>query len=208
MAMSRSEISGLYAITPDITDTGRLCQMVEQTLAGGVGCLQYRNKSADAPLRLVQSSALLPLCQRYQVPLIINDYLELACQIGADGLHVGQDDSTLPAIKDRLAPHKLIGVSCYSQLARAVEAEKAGASYVAFGAFFPSATKPNAVRAAVSLISEAKSVLSVPVVAIGGIDLNNAASLVARGCDAIAVSQALFGAEDIEFAAKCFSRLF
>lgn len=208
MAMSRSEISGLYAITPDITDTGRLCQMVEQALAGGVRCLQYRNKNADDPLRFTQSSALLPLCQRYQVPLIINDHLELACQIGADGLHVGQDDSTFPAIKDRLAPHKLIGVSCYNQLTRAVEAEKAGASYVAFGAFFPSATKPNAVRAAVGLISEAKSVLSVPVVAIGGIDLKNAASLVARGCDAIAVSQALFGAEDIEFAAKCFSRLF
>lgn len=208
MAMSRSEISGLYAITPDITDTGRLCRMVEQALAGGARCMQYRNKNADDPLRLAQASALLPLCQRYQVPLIINDHLELACQIGADGLHVGQDDSALPAIKARLAPHKLIGVSCYNQLTRAVEAEKAGASYVAFGAFFSSATKPNAVHAAVGLISEAKSVLSVPVVAIGGINLKNAASLVARGCDAIAVSQALFGAEDIEFAAKCFSRWF
>ncbi|MGG7055095.1 thiamine phosphate synthase [Nitrosomonas sp. ANs5] len=206
--MNRPEISGLYAITPDITDTGRLCRMVEQALAGGARCMQYRNKNADDPLRLAQASALLTLCQRYHVPLIINDHLELACQIGADGLHVGQDDSTLPAIKDRLASHKLIGVSCYNQLTRAVEAEQTGASYVAFGAFFSSATKPNAARAAASLISEAKSVLSVPVVAIGGIDLNNAVSLVAHGCDAIAVSQALFGAEDIEFAAKCFSRWF
>lgn len=208
MAMSRSEISGLYAITPDITDTGRLCRMVEQALAGGARCLQYRNKSADDPLRLAQASALLLLCQRYHVPLIVNDHLELACQIDADGLHVGRDDNTFPAIKDHLVSHKLVGVSCYNQLTRAVEAEKAGASYVAFGAFFPSTTKPNAARAAANLISEAKSVLSVPVVAIGGIDLNNAASLVARGCDAIAVSQALFGAEDIEFAAKCFSQLF
>ncbi len=201
-------VSGLYAITPDMADTGRLCDAVRQALAGGVSWLQYRNKTADSRLRLVQAAEIHLLCRQFQVPLIVNDHLDLAMEISAEGLHVGGDDISPAVARCHLGQDKIIGVSCYNQLDRAIEAEEAGADYVAFGAFYPSMTKTGAHQAPIDLLTAAKKKLGIPVVAIGGIDLDNAEVLIVRGCDAVAVSQALFGARDIQSAAWHFSELF
>lgn len=205
---NRSAVSGLYAITPDMTDTGQLYDAVHQALAGGVNWLQYRNKAADSRLRRVQAAEIHLLCKHFQVPLIVNDHLDLAMEIDADGLHVGGDDISPVMARCYFGRDKIIGISCYNQLNRAIEAEKAGADYVAFGAFYPSMTKTGTYQAPIELLTAAKKKLGIPVVAIGGIDLDNAGMLIASGCDAVAVSQALFGAQDIRSAARYFSELF
>jgi thiamine-phosphate pyrophosphorylase len=203
-----ARISGLYAITPDTTDTSQLCRMVDCVLSGGARFIQYRNKTASSRLRLTQSRAIYLLCKKHRVPLIINDHLDLALEIGADGLHVGQNDTSIMEVRDVLGRDKIVGVSCYNQLSLAVEAEKAGANYVALGAFYPSATKADAARASISLLDETKKTLNIPIVAIGGINLNNAENLIVHGCDAIAVSQALFSTRDVRSTAQHFSRFF
>lgn len=202
------EVSGLYAVTPDVADTPGLLATVEAALAGGARLLQYRNKSASSALRLAQARALLALCRGFQVPLIINDHLDLALAVNADGLHLGAEDGSLAATRKRLGPARILGVSCYDQLERALEAERLGADYVAFGSFFPSSVKPGAVRAPLALLRDAKRRLSVPVVAIGGITLDNAPQLIAGGADGVAVVSALFGADDVRLAARRFSALF
>ncbi len=201
-------IEGLYAITPDVANTADLVTMTQQVLAGGARLVQYRNKTADAALRLEQAQALVNLCRKYNTPLIINDHLDLAAEVGAAGVHVGQEDTSITAARRRFGPGKIIGVSCYNQLESAVEAERQGADYVAFGAFFVSATKPGAVTASIDLLLQAKQKLHVPVVAIGGITPHHAVGLIRQGADAIAASNALFGAPDIQSAAENFSRLF
>lgn len=201
-------IEGLYAITPDVANTADLVTMTQQVLAGGARLVQYRNKTAGAALRLEQAQALVNLCRKYNTPLIINDHLDLAAEVGAAGVHVGQEDTSITAARRRLGPGKIIGVSCYNQLESAVEAERRGADYVAFGAFFVSATKPGAVTASIDLLLQAKQKLHVPVVAIGGITPHHAVGLIRQGADAIAASNALFGALGIQSAAKNFSRLF
>ena len=202
------EVSGLYAVTPDRADTPGLLATAEAVLAGGARLLQYRNKSASAALRLLQARALLALCREYQVPLIINDHLDLALALNADGLHLGAEDGSLAAARARLGPEKILGASCYDQLQSALRAERLGADYVAFGSFFPSSVKPGAVRAPLALLRDAKRRLSAPVVAIGGITLDNAPQLIAAGADGIAVVSALFGADDVKLAARRFSALF
>ena len=204
----KGRISGLYAVTPDRADTPTLLASVEAALAGGARLLQYRNKTASAALRLIQGRALLALCWEYQVPLIINDHLELALALDADGLHLGSDDGSLAEARSRLGDGKILGASCYRRLESALDAQAAGVDYVAFGGFFPSTIKPGAVRAPHGLLGEAKQRLSVPVVAIGGITLDNAPQLVAAGADGVAVISALFEAADIKHAAQCFSALF
>jgi thiamine-phosphate pyrophosphorylase len=201
-------ISGLYAVTPDTDDTPGLLAQVEAALAGGACMLQYRNKVADAALRLTQGRALLTLCRKYQVPLIINDHLELALALDADGLHLGSEDGQLPEARARLGAGKILGASCYRSVELALQAQGSGADYVAFGGFFPSTVKPGAVRAPLALLQEAKRQLSVPVVAIGGITLDNAPQLLAAGADGLAVISALFGAPDIRAAARGFTALF
>ena len=202
------EVCGLYAVTPDVSDTPDLLAAAEAALAGGARLLQYRNKSASSALRLAQARALLALCRGFQVPLIINDHLDLALAVNADGLHLGAEDGSLAATRKRLGPARVLGASCYDQLERALEAERLGADYVAFGSFFPSSVKPGAVRAPLALLRDAKRRLSVPVVAIGGITLDNAPQLIAAGADGIAVVSALFGADDVRLAARRFSALF
>lgn len=204
----KSRISGLYAVTPDISDTSQLLARAEAALAGGARMLQYRNKSAGAALRLVQGRALLALCWEYQAPLIINDHLDLALALNADGLHLGIEDGALPDARARLGPGKILGASCYNRLEFALEAERLGADYVAFGSFFPSGVKPGAVRAPLDLLREAKRRLSLPVVAIGGITHATAPQLLTAGADGVAVISALFGATDVKLAARGFSALF
>ena len=201
-------ISGLYAVTPDTDDTPGLLAKVEAALAGGARLLQYRNKTADAALRLIQGRALLALCCEYQVALIINDHLELALALDAHGLHLGSDDGQLPEARARLGAGKILGASCYRSVESALEAQRSGADYVAFGGFFPSTVKPRAARAPLTLLQDAKQRLSVPVVAIGGITLDNAPQLLAAGADGVAVISALFGAPDIRAAARGFAALF
>ena len=200
--------AGLYAVTPDEPDTPRLLAVVEAALAGGARALQYRNKSADANLRLAQGRALLALCREYRRPLIINDHLDLALALDADGLHLGVEDGALAEAKTRLGGGRILGASCYDRLESALEAQRAGATYVAFGSFFPSSVKPGAVRAPLSLLAAAHAELSVPIVAIGGITHDNAPRLIEAGAHGVAVISALFGAPDVRAAARDFSALF
>lgn len=199
--------SGVYALTPECADTSRLLEMVEAALKGGVAAVQYREKTGDIALRHEQASELLPLCHRYDAPLIINDDLRLADLTGADGVHLGREDASLREARLILGPGKIIGASCYQSLERAQQAQQAGADYVAFGSFYPSPTKPDAVNAPLQLLRDAGA-LSVPMVAIGGITLDNATPLIEAGADAIAVITALFEAPDIEAAARELNRLF
>lgn len=201
-------IAGLYAVTPDTEDTPRLLAGVEAAIEGGASALQYRNKTSSPSGRMRQGASLLELCRRRGIPLIINDDVELALALDADGAHVGADDGPLPRARQKLGGQKILGASCYRDLDGAIAAQSAGADYVAFGSFFASRVKPGAVRAPLSLLREAKQRLAVPIVAIGGITLENAPSLIAAGADSIAVITAIFGAADVRAASRGFAVLF
>lgn len=201
-------INGLYAITPDERDTAELLRKVRGALAGGASVLQYRNKLADAQLRFEQAVALRALTREFGVPLIVNDDAELARRVDADGVHLGGTDGSVAAARALLGAEKVIGVSCYNRAPLAFEAAQQGADYVAFGAFFPSGIKPDAVQATPELLQQARRELTVSVVAIGGITQRNGAALIEAGADALAVISALWNAPDIERAAKEFSNLF
>ncbi|HEU0282939.1 MAG TPA: thiamine phosphate synthase [Gallionella sp.] len=201
-------IKGLYAITPDCADTPDLLRRARLALAGGARVLQYRNKSATAALRLEQAGALRELTREFAVPFIVNDDARLAAQVDADGVHLGVMDGSLYAARDVLGKHKIIGISCYNQPSLARNAVDAGADYVAFGAFFSSSIKPDAVTADVELLRRVRAEFAVPLVAIGGITAQNGVSLVDAGADALAVISALFDAADITATAQKFSKLF
>jgi thiamine-phosphate pyrophosphorylase len=201
-------IGGLYAITPECADTESLLQKVRQALSGGARLVQYRNKGGGVALRYEQASELLALCQHFHVPLVINDDIRLADLTGADGVHLGKDDGSVREARLILGPEKIIGVSCYNDLQRALDAEAHGANYVAFGSFFPSPTKPGASVAPLTLLHEAKRNLKIPVVAIGGITLENLSALIEAGADAVAVISALFDSDDIRATASRFAVLF
>ena len=200
------KLRGLYAITPDVADTELLCRKAEQALAGGVVALQYRNKLLAKDRRLAQAHRLAALAHGYGVPFIVNDDLEIALAVGANGVHLGKDDADLRAARARLAG-KILGASCYDRIELARSAAAAGADYVAFGSVFPSPTKPAAVRAPLTLFGEAKS-LGVSLAAIGGITLENAPQLLAAGADLLAVISDLFDAADIAARARQYARLF
>ncbi len=201
-------IRGLYAITPDEPDTASLLSQAKQALRGGARILQYRNKSADALLKLQQASALRDLTHQFDTTFIVNDDAVLAAAVGADGVHIGGEDGSVAAARALLGGDKVIGVSCYNRPSLAQEAVRQGADYVAFGAFFPSSVKPGAVCAEVVMLQAAKRELAVPIVAIGGITVQNGAQLVQAGADALAVISALWNAPDIAQAAREFDNLF
>jgi thiamine-phosphate pyrophosphorylase len=200
MSQKNVLISGLYAITPDEPNTAELLDKVRLVLSGGASVLQYRNKAAAATLRREQASALRELTHEFSVPLIINDDVILAQQVDADGVHLGGEDGSVIAARAQLGRSKLIGVSCYNRLELAHEAVQQGADYVAFGSFFASLVKRNAVAASPDLLRQARREISVPLVAIGGITVDN-------GADALAVISAVFGAADIQGIARQFSNL-
>ncbi|MCL1635463.1 thiamine phosphate synthase [Luteimonas sp. SX5] len=197
---------GLYLITPDLADTGELLARVGAVLADAA-LLQYRNKAADAALRREQASALLALCRRHDVPLIVNDDAALAADIGADGVHLGEDDEDISAARAWLGRGALIGASCYDSLDRARRAAEAGADYIAFGAFFPSPTKPHARRATPALLRDSAA-LGRPRVAIGGITPDNAPLLIDAGADLLAVISGVFDAADPAAAARAYRDCF
>jgi thiamine-phosphate pyrophosphorylase len=197
-----SELRGLYAITdPGLMPANRLLEMVESALRGGAHLLQYRNKTAPQALRLAEARALGALCRDYGVPLIINDDVELALASEADGVHLGEQDTPLAQARARLGAHALIGISCYDSIERAQAAAADGADYVAFGAVFPSVTKPGSRRADLDLLRAARAALRLPICAIGGITVENAGAVFAAGADMIAVVTGVFAAADIE--AEC-----
>lgn len=198
-------IRGLYAITngprPDLRAA------VDAALAGGASVVQYRDKTFEHERRLAEAHMLAGLCAEHGVPLIINDDPHLAHACGADGVHLGSADPDMSMARDLLGPQAIIGVSCYDSLERAQRARAMGASYVAFGAFFSSRTKPDARCASLALLQDSRK-LGLPRVAIGGITADNAPALIAAGADSVAVVSAVFDSPQIERAARRFSRLF
>ena len=186
---------GLYAVTPDLTDTPRLVALVDAAIVGGARAIQYRNKTASSELRLEQATALARTCQEGGALLVVNDDARIAATVGAHGVHLGRDDGDIAAARALLGDSPLIGVSCYDDLDRARMLVAAGADYVAFGSFFASSVKPDACRASTALLEQAK-ILGVPIVAIGGITASNARDLVVAGADAVAVISDVFGHGD------------
>lgn len=206
--LTSRRIAGLFAITPEEPDTNVLAQKVRAALAGGARIVQYRSKSTDFALRRRQASELLGICRKAGAALIVNDDLELALAIGADGLHLGRNDGDLVVARARLGKDRILGASCYDHLELAAAALGCGVDYVAFGSAFPSATKPDAARVPLQLYREARARFRLPIVAIGGVTSDNAPALVEAGVDAVAVISALFDAPDVEAAARVLSNLF
>ena len=202
------KLRGLYAITPDLdlSDRSKLRDKVQKALDGGVAALQYRSKNLEPWEALSETKLYVSMCRTRGVPLIVNDDISLAIAAGADGVHIGKDDGDLAAARARI-PGKILGASCYDSLDAARAAVAAGADYVAFGSVFASPTKPSAVRAPLALFAQAKA-LGVPLVAIGGITLENAPQLLAAGADALAVISDLFDAPDIAGRARAYGKLF
>jgi thiamine-phosphate pyrophosphorylase len=196
---------GLYVIT-DGPRAGLMLD-AEAALRGGVAVLQYRDKSADSARRLAEARALRALCASFNVPLIVNDDVALAASIGAAGVHLGELDGDIASARTTLGSDAIIGVSCYDSLARARQLVAAGADYVAFGAFHPSPTKPHARRAHPQILRDAKS-LGLPIVAIGGITVDNAQPLLEAGADFLAVVSGVFAATNVKHAAESYAALF
>lgn len=204
-------LRGLYALTPDDNLLPRLSALVESALQGGVKWVQYRNKIAPPPLRRAQAAELLRICRAHGAKLIINDDIWLAIEIGADGAHLGRDDlpgGSLQTARDALGSKRILGVSCYDDLARAEVAVDAGADYVAIGSVFASVTKPDATMSSLETLAEAKRRFDVPVVAIGGITIKNVPQVIAAGADMVAVLSDLFDAMDIKKQAEKFQKLY
>ncbi|MEP7327570.1 MAG: thiamine phosphate synthase [Betaproteobacteria bacterium] len=190
-----ARIAGLYAVTPDLADTPTLVAKVRAAIAGGARMVQYRNKTGAADLRAAQARALASACVGRAI-FIVNDDAQLAATVGADGVHVGEDDGALAHARAIVGSDRIIGVSCYDDLARAQVLAAQGADYIAFGSFFSSTVKPHARRASPSLLAQAR-VLALPLVAIGGITAANAGTLIAAGADAVAVISDVFEHDDL-----------
>jgi thiamine-phosphate pyrophosphorylase len=206
---SRLPTRGLYVLTdPDPAQSAsQLAGQVGLAVEGGAVMVQYRDKQADESTRLARARALAELCQAHDVPLIINDDPGLARAVGADGVHLGRHDPDLARARALLGPGSIIGVSCYDDIERARRFVAEGADYIAFGSFFPSRIKPDAVRAPTTILHEALT-LNRPRVAIGGIEPHNAASLIGAGADLIAVISGVFAAPDVRAAAARYVSLF
>jgi thiamine-phosphate pyrophosphorylase len=202
-------LRGLYAITDEkLIPESAFTIAIEQALSGGATIIQYRDKSANTGKRLEQATALRTLCTAYNARLIINDDIDLAKTVAADGVHLGEDDVSIEQARLVLGHDAIIGISCYNQIKPALDAQSAGADYVAFGAIFSSPTKPSARQASCELITSAKAQLDIPVCAIGGIEKSNVKSVIDAGADMAAVISGLFAESDIRDTAKHISRLF
>ncbi|HUX82199.1 MAG TPA: thiamine phosphate synthase [Halothiobacillus sp.] len=205
----RRKLSGLYVITDTTTLRGdALLRAVAESILGGARVVQYRDKTDDSARRLSEASALRSLCGEHHVLFLINDDVTLAEAVGADGVHLGRDDAAIVAARQRLGPDVIIGASCYNELPLAHQAVRAGADYVAFGAVFPSRIKPDASRASLDLFRQARSELTVPICAIGGLTPENASMVLAAGADMLAVISAVFQAPDHRAAAARFHSVF
>lgn len=201
-------MNGLYIVTPDWDDTERLLSVSEQALQGGAALLQYRHKTAGPALRRAQAAALQALCRRYGRPLIINDHVDLCLELDADGVHVGGTDAALAAVRAALGPAKIVGASCYGSLQLARDAHRAGASYVAYGGFYPSKVKKYPLTTSVDILAQSKAEIPLPSAVIGGMTAQNAAPLVAAGADMVAAISSVYLADDPQAAARALADLF
>jgi thiamine-phosphate pyrophosphorylase len=200
---------GLYAITDNrLIPPGELTQRVSMAITGGATIIQYRDKASATAAGNEEIISMAALCRQRGIPLIVNDNVELAKAIGAAGVHLGRDDASLQAARDCLGREAIIGISCYNDLQRARQAVQAGADYVAFGRFYPSRSKPEAVLAAPALLAQASRELSKPLVAIGGITPANGPALLAAGASLLAAIHGVFGQPDIAAAARAYALLF
>jgi thiamine-phosphate pyrophosphorylase len=207
---SASQLRGLYAVTSQVlcNSQAELLAAVEEALEGGARLIQYRDKWNDRRTRERNAHSLLGLCHEHQALLIINDDVDLAASSGADGVHIGTADVPLTQARQRLGPEAIVGVTCSNSLERALSAQTNGASYVAFGRFFASRTKPDAPAAPLELLTQAKPHLWIPICAIGGVTPHNADDLIARGADMLAAVEGVFGVADIEATARAYAARF
>ena len=201
-------MKGLYIVTPDWDDTQKLLEITELALRGGAALVQYRHKSASPALRQEQAECLLALCRTYQRPFIINDHVELCLALDADGIHVGGTDATVAQVRAAVGPAKIVGASCYGDLQLARDAHRAGASYIAFGGFYPSRVKKYPVTTSPDIITRAKAEIPLPNVVIGGMTQENSAPLVACGAVMVAAISSVYLAGHPELAPRGYSRLF
>jgi len=210
--MTEKTLHGLYAITDTALLANNFAEAIEQALLGGTRIIQYRDKSTDTARRLKEAQIIRQLCDEFGATFIINDDLKLAIESHADGVHLGKDDHDIKLARQQLGNNKIIGISCYNQLQLALEAEQAGADYVAFGAFFNSSIKPDALAAPLSIIAEARAQIKIPICCIGGITAANAGQLVHAGTDMIAVISEVFNPKNkdqsIRMASSQLSQLF
>ena len=200
-------IKGLYAVTPEENDLFLLSSQVESCIKGGARLIQYRSKELSKIERNKQAREIKIVCDYYKVPLIINDDIELCRILDANGVHLGENDDSLDKARLVLGPSKIIGVSCYNSIDRVKKAVDKGATYIALGACFPSETKPNAPIASLDLIDLVLKNFKIPVVAIGGINLENIELLTNKGISCIALINSLFKENDIEGTARQFTSL-
>ena len=201
-------MKGLYIVTPDWDDTDKMVSATEAAIKGGVSLVQYRHKTASPELRKEQASRLLALCRQYDRPFIINDFIELCLELDADGIHVGGTDAPVAEVRKMIGPNKILGASCYGSLELAHKANESGASYVAFGGFYPSRVKKYEVTTPVDIITRAKQQLPVPVVVIGGMTQENSVPLVKAGTDMVAAISSVYMTDDPQASAQAFVKLF
>ena len=206
--MKPYDLRGLYLVTPGWDDTARLLAATEAALLGGAALVQYRHKTAAPALRVEQGAALLALCRRYGRPLVINDHLDLCRALDADGVHLGGTDISVAQARFILGPGKIVGASCYGELALAHAAQQDGASYVAFGGFYPSPVKKYSFVTSPDIIGAWRETSALPLVVIGGMTPANAEPLVARGARMVAAITSVAGDPDPASAARRFAVLF
>ena len=206
--MKNFALRGLYLVTPDWDDTAALLERTDAALAAGAAMLQYRHKTADAVLRREQAAALLALCRRHGRPFIINDHIDLCLELGADGVHVGGLDVSVAEARVALGPERIVGASCYGERDRAMRAAGAGASYLAYGGFYPSLVKQYAVTTQADIVDWSKAQFDLPCVVIGGMTPERSAPLVARGADMVAAISSVYGAAGGSAVVENFASLF
>lgn len=207
MMVDTTIIKGLYAITPDEPDTDKLSAKVLAALKGGARLFQYRAKNLNETHQFLQAEVIKQLCDRYNASLIINDNAELCSYLDAFGVHLGEDDGTIEAARKIIGSEKVIGLSCYNSLERVELAQDSGADYLALGAFFNTSTKPKARKVSFNIFKKARAQTQLPIVAIGGITLENTSSLIIEGVKTIAVINSLFMSDNIEATTKQFINL-
>ena len=208
MTQTQWALRGLYIVTPDWDDTDKLVNATAQAIEGGATLVQYRHKTADAVLRKQQATAVLQVCRQHQVPFIINDYVDLCLELDADGIHVGGTDASVAAVRAQVGADKIVGASCYGTLQLGRDAWQAGASYVAFGGFYPSRVKKYEFKTEPAIVAESKREIPLPVVVIGGMTQDNCLPLIAQGCDMVAAISSVYMTQDVKGAAEQFAALF
>jgi len=206
-SVSKNKLKGLYAITSPNLSGDDLMAQTQKAIISGIGILQYRNKTADLAQQEYEANILSTLCKKNNVIFIINDNIELALAVNADGVHLGQSDQNIEYARQQLGGNKIIGVTCNNKIDYALTAQQQGADYVAFGRFFNSTTKPTAPLADLSLLQQAKKVITLPIVAIGGITHQLAPLVLNEGVDMIAVIQGIFSEKDIPTAVQKFVQI-